>query len=229
MKKILQYIALLVMVFMLIINVYDYFIGENLGANSDSNKYKVIRVVDGDTFEINFDGKKEKVRLIGVDTPESVHPDANRNVKEGKLTSEYTKKYLEGKEVTLEFDVQERDKYGRLLAYVWYEGEMYNKHLLNIGYAKIATYPPNVRYVDEFTALQEVARENKVGLWETVTNEDPNTEQSLTGYIGNENSKKFHRPDCNSVEKMSESNKVMFNSRKDAINQGYGPCGVCKP
>ncbi|WMJ78737.1 MULTISPECIES: thermonuclease family protein [unclassified Sedimentibacter] len=225
MKKVLQYVGLILIVYMIIVNARAYFVGESLETNSDSNKYKVIRVVDGDTFEINFDGKKEKVRLIGVDTPESVHPDANRNVEEGKLTSEYTKKYLEGKEVTLEFDVQERDKYGRLLAYVWLNGEMYNKHLLNIGYAQVATYPPNVRYVDEFTALQEVARDNKVGLWEATANEEPN----LAEYIGNTNSKKFHRPDCSSVEKMSKNNKIIFNSRTEAIDQGYGPCGICKP
>ena len=63
-------------------------------------------------------------------------------------------------------DVQERDKYGRILAYVYLDGEMYNKHLLEIGYAKVATYPPNVKYVEEFKEIQKQARENKVGLWQ---------------------------------------------------------------
>ena len=79
--------------------------------------------------------------------------------------SDYTKSKLTGKKVKLEFDVQERDKYGRLLAYVYIDGEMYNKHLLEIGYAKIATYPPNVKYVEDFKEIQKEARENKVGLW----------------------------------------------------------------
>ena len=73
---------------------------------------------------------------------------------------------LEGKQVELEFDVESRDKYGRLLAYVYLDGQMYNKMLLEKGYAKIATYPPNVKYVDDFTKIQIEARENKVGLWE---------------------------------------------------------------
>ncbi len=129
------------------------------------NEYKVVRVVDGDTFVVDFNGKDEKVRLIGVDTPESVHADKSKNTKEGVMTSDYTKSKLNGKTVKLEFDVQERDKYGRLLAYVYIDGEMYNKHLLEIGYAKVATYPPNVKYVEDFTELQKEARENKIGLW----------------------------------------------------------------
>ena len=105
--------------------------------------YTVIRVIDGDTLKINYNGKEESVRLIGVDTPESVHPDAEKNTEIGKKASEFSKNYLEGKEITLEFDIQERDKYGRLLAYVYLNGIMYNKTLLEEGYAKIATYPPN--------------------------------------------------------------------------------------
>lgn len=132
----------------------------------DGKLYDVVRVVDGDTIVINYNGKNEKVRLIGVDTPESVHTDKSKNTKEGIKISEYTKSQLEGKKVILELDVQERDKYGRILAYVYLDGVMYNKTLLELGYAKIATYPPNVKYVEEFKKLQKQARENKVGLWE---------------------------------------------------------------
>lgn len=128
-------------------------------------KCEVLRVVDGDTIVVKYNGKDEKVRLIGVDTPESVHPNETKNTEEGIKTSEYTKKRLTGKTVELELDVQERDKYGRILAYVYIDGEMYNKELLKLGYAKLATYPPNVKYVDDFTKLQKEARENKVGLW----------------------------------------------------------------
>ena len=132
---------------------------------NELNEYKVVRVVDGDTFVVDFNGTNEKVRLIGVDTPESVHADKSKNTEEGALVSNYTKEKLTGKTVKLEFDVSERDKYGRLLAYVYIDGEMYNKHLLEIGYAKIATYPPNVKYVEDFKEIQKEARENKVGLW----------------------------------------------------------------
>ena len=75
-------------------------------------QYDVVRVVDGDTIVIDYNGKNEKVRLIGVDTPESVHPDpdANRNSDDGIMTSEFTKNQLEGKKVGIEFDVQELEK-----------------------------------------------------------------------------------------------------------------------
>lgn len=132
----------------------------------ESDSYDVIRVVDGDTFVIEYEGKQEKVRLIGIDTPESVHPDKEKNTEFGNEVSNYSKKMLVGKEVLLEFDVEKRDKYGRLLAYVYLDGQMYNKILLEKGYAKIATYPPNVKYVEDFTKLQKEARENKQGLWE---------------------------------------------------------------
>ena len=73
---------------------------------------------------------------------------------------------LEGKEVEIELDVEERDRYGRMLAYVYLDGEMFNKALLREGHAMVSTYPPNVKYVEEFTALQEKARNEGKGLWE---------------------------------------------------------------
>ncbi|AOT68305.1 stalk domain-containing protein [Geosporobacter ferrireducens] len=127
--------------------------------------YKVLRVVDGDTLEIEYNGKKEKVRLIGVDTPESVHPDATKNNEFGDVASKFTKGLLEGKEIELEFDVQERDKYGRLLAYVYIDGKMYNKTLLEEGYAKVATFPPNVKYANDFVLIEKKARDANKGLW----------------------------------------------------------------
>lgn len=133
---------------------------------SELNQYEVISVVDGDTFKINYNGTTTKVRLIGVDAPESVSSNKSKNNKYGIEASNYTKERLEGQTVYLEFDVKQTDKYGRLLAYVYLEdGTMYNKELLEKGYAQIATYPPNVKYVDEFTQIQKQAEENRVGFW----------------------------------------------------------------
>ncbi|MBO5479491.1 MAG: thermonuclease family protein [Clostridia bacterium] len=129
-------------------------------------KYLILEVVDGDTYKIQYNGKEEKVRLIGVDTPESVHQDKSKNTEYGKQASNYVKELIENKYVSLEFDVSQTDKYGRLLAYVYLEdGEMLNEKLLKEGYAKTATYAPNVKYVDQFKVLQEEARNNKVGFW----------------------------------------------------------------
>jgi endonuclease YncB( thermonuclease family) len=128
--------------------------------------YKVVRVVDGDTVILDIDGVDERVRLIGIDTPEAVHPDPARNVLFGKIASAYTKSMLDGKDVMIELDIEERDQYGRLLAYVYINGDMFNKSLLEGGYAKVTTYPPNVKYVDQFIVLQKKAREAGKGLWE---------------------------------------------------------------
>ncbi|TDF87929.1 thermonuclease [Paenibacillus piri] len=125
---------------------------------------KVERVVDGDTLEIKLNGKKEKVRLIGIDTPETKKPNTPVMFY-GKEASDYTKKRLENKTVELEWDVERRDKYARLLAYVWIGDELYNRTLVKEGYARIATFPPNVKYVELFKKDQEEARKKEKGLW----------------------------------------------------------------
>ena len=132
----------------------------------NQNWVRVARVIDGDTFEIINKGKSEKVRLIGVDTPETVKP--NSGVQPfGPEASSFTKKMIEGKLVRLEFDVQERDKYGRLLAYVYLEdGTLLNSRLLEEGLATIMTVPPNVRMADTFLGIQKKARKQKKGIWQ---------------------------------------------------------------
>lgn len=125
---------------------------------ADSPEFDVVRVVDGDTIVVDYYGAYEKVRLIGIDTPESVHSDESKNTVAGVNASEYTKKLLADEQVTLEFDVEKRDQYDRLLAYVYVGNEMVNKKLLEDGIAVIATYPPNTRYLKDF---ERIADENK--------------------------------------------------------------------
>lgn len=121
----------------------------------------VRRVVDGDTLDVLMEGREERVRLIGVDTPE-VH---GRVEPYGAEASAFTKKRLTGLDVRLELDVEERDRYGRLLAYVWVGDELFNETLVREGYAQVLTIPPNVKYAERFVALQQEAREAEVGLW----------------------------------------------------------------
>ena len=125
----------------------------------------VSKVSDGDTFTIIIDNKKYGVRLIGVDTPESVHPNKKKNVPYGKIASNYTKERLEGKKVILKKDVQARDKYGRILAFVYIDGKMYNEELIEEGHAKIMTVPPNVNNTERFKKLQKEAQKLKKGVW----------------------------------------------------------------
>lgn len=133
----------------------------------------VSRVVDGDTVVITIDGKDEKVRLIGVNTPESVGRYAKNPQPYGKEASNYTKKQLDGKTVYLEKDVSDTDKYGRLLRYIWLEEpdksnmkeKMFNAILLKEGYASVMTYPPDVKYSKTFVEIEKTARDNDIGLW----------------------------------------------------------------
>ena len=122
----------------------------------------VEKVIDGDTVVLT---DKERVRYIGMDTPELHHP--RKAVQPyAREAWEFNRKLVEGQKVRLEFDVERRDRYGRLLAYVFLEdGRFVNAELLKEGYAQLLTIPPNVRYVDLFTGLQRQAREAKRGLW----------------------------------------------------------------
>jgi micrococcal nuclease len=131
------------------------------GEQSDNRLRFVARVVDGDTLVL--DGK-ERVRLLGVDTPESVDP--RRPVDEfGKEAATYTRTLVEGKQVRLEFDQQRKDKYGRTLAYVYLEdGTFVNAELVRQGYAHAYTRFP-FRHLEEFRQLERQAREQGRGLW----------------------------------------------------------------
>jgi micrococcal nuclease len=155
--------SITVLLTLLIVIVFVVFPDENKG--DFDGPFQVTRVVDGDTIVVQMAGAEKKVRLIGIDTPESVHPDETRNVPYGKIASEFTRQQLEGQQVYLEYDVAETDKYGRILAYVWLNDKMFNKTLLQEGHAMLATFPPNVRYVDDFTKLQAEARDAGKGLW----------------------------------------------------------------
>ena len=123
---------------------------------------RVVRVVDGDTIEV--DGGR-KVRLIGVNTPETVDP---RKAVQcyGHEASDYTKSLLEGTAVRLVKDISDTDKYGRLLRYVYMEdGTFVNLTLVAGGYAQVNTYPPDVAHAREYQAAQAEARQAGRGLW----------------------------------------------------------------
>lgn len=136
---------------------------------------RVEKVYDGDTIRLDTG---EKVRLIGIDTPESSdNPKMRRDIERtkqdmvtimrlGKRASRFTEDLVDRQEVRLEFDVVQRDKYGRLLAYVYLsDGRFVNEEIIKNGYAYPMTIPPNVRYADRFRVLFETAVEQKLGLW----------------------------------------------------------------
>lgn len=124
-------------------------------------------VVDGDTLVVSIDGAVESVRLIGIDTPETKDP---RKTVEcfGPDAAAHTAALLaKGAAVRLERDVEARDSFGRLLAYVWRasDGLFVNSSLVRDGYARLLTIPPNVAYTSELAAAEQEARQANRGLW----------------------------------------------------------------
>jgi micrococcal nuclease len=137
-------------------------------ATSEAKFYSVIRVIDGDTFVVDIDGKKETVRLIGINSPEVNDP---RKPVEcfGREASNKAKEILTGKKVRLEIDPTQgdRDKYGRLLRYVFLEdGTNFNQLMIEQGYAFEYTYHFPYRYQKEFKQAQKKAEAEGRGLWE---------------------------------------------------------------
>ena len=129
----------------------------------------VTKVIDGDTFWVDNGVESFKVRFIGVDAPETRN---TRWKKKGHYATE-SKKYVKSKTehqwVRLEYDVQSRDHYKRVLAYIYLQdGTFLNASLIEQGYAVVSTFPPNVKYVELFIKLQRQAREKKRGLWKDI-------------------------------------------------------------
>ena len=171
-------------IIILIIAGLAYFIGGegiflndagNEAGNQDFVAGVVVRAVDGDTAVVRVDGQERRVRLLGVDTPETVHP--NKPVQfYGKEASNFTKESLNGKRVWLEYDANPQDRYNRHLAYVWLANpktineasireSMFNARLLLGGYAKVMIIRPNKRYEAEFKKFESEARQAKLGVW----------------------------------------------------------------
>lgn len=205
---------------------------------------KVVKVIDGDTVKIKLsNGNEETVRLLLVDTPETVHP--TKSVQPfGPEASQFAKELMPANsEVEVELGISERDKYGRLLAYFYVDGKMVNKLLLEKGLARVAyVYAPNTKYVDEFEAIQKKAQTKEVGIWsienyvtsrgfndtETKTKPKPQTpvtenkactEPSIKGNINSNGEKIYHIPSGQyyQITKAEE----MFCTEKDAQKAGF--------
>ncbi len=137
--------------------------------STSSEAFKVTKVVDGDTIEVEINGQKVKVRYIGIDTPETVDPRRPAGCF-GKEASNENKNLVLGKVVTLEKDVSETDKFGRLLRFVYLRLDngstlFVNDYLVRMGFAKAYTYPPDVKYSERFKEAETQAREVNKGLW----------------------------------------------------------------
>jgi len=162
MRAALPFIALTVAVVALLI-------GRGGDSHASTLHGQVVRVVDGDTIQVRLEGgRTERVRYIGIDTPESVKPGTPVQCF-AKKASHFNAGLVAGRDVTLKTDAEERDRYGRLLAYVYAGPEFVNRELVARGYARTLTIPPNVAHADEFARLARRAREAGLGLWRACT------------------------------------------------------------
>lgn len=193
----------------------------------------VTRHTDGDTARFRLeDGTEERVRFIGIDTPE-VHGQVEPY---GREASAYTARAIPvGTTVWLETDVELRDRYDRMLAYIWLDvpdsasdaevrAKMLNARLLIDGYAQVYTFPPNVRYVEYFRAYQTEAREAGVGLWGLDANPANAPPGNGTTVYLTRTGEKYHADGCRHLAKSQIATTL-----GEAKARGYEPCKVCRP
>jgi micrococcal nuclease len=201
---------------------------------SKATAFKVLRTIDGDTIEVEQDGKPVKVRLIGVDTPETVHP--SKPVEAfGKEASRFTANLLKGESVYLEFDKDKTDKYGRLLAYVYRapDGLFVNLEIIRQGYGHAYTkYPFDAKQMELFRFYEKAARESGRGLWgsaDPIDGKDTKAEKvepkDAKGEVyATASGTKYHTETCRFVAK----SKIPC-TLADAKKKGLEPCSVCNP
>jgi micrococcal nuclease len=187
--------------------------------NSYGKDYVVRKILDGDTIQLETG---EIVRYIGVDAPELY-------LKEGgseffaREALKQNKRLVLLKKVRLEYDVEKKDRSGRILAYVYVKNVFVNAEMVKNGCARAAVKPPNTKYKDTLLDLQKKAMEEERGLWQE------RKKDTESYYIGNKRTYVLHRPSCKSVPKIPEKSKIVFRNRLDAIKIGYVPDKVCKP
>ncbi len=175
MKKLLKKQRFTILEIILLLLLISYFLIANHNSRvvelpKGFEKAKVNRIIDGDTFEVDVSGIIKKVRIIGVNTPELP------NEYFATEAESYAKIMLLNKNIYLEKDISEVDKYNRLLRYIWLEipnkindqeikSKMYNAIILEKGYAKLATYKPDIKYIEYFKIYNKEAKEKNVGVW----------------------------------------------------------------
>jgi micrococcal nuclease len=162
-------VRLLGFLVVLAVAVYTATAGDDSGGSSETGPAsagRVVRVVDGDTIHVRVDGREETVRYIGVDTPESVKPGTPVQCF-AKKASAFNHRLVDGEKVRLVRDAEARDRYGRLLAYVYRarDNRFVNATLVRRGYAVPLTIPPNVAHAEQFRDLASAARRAGRGLW----------------------------------------------------------------
>lgn len=180
----------------------------------------VAEVRDGDTVVLDTG---QKVRLLGIDTPE-----LEREGQPADFLAHKAKQVLtnlaQGKRVRLEYDKVRYDRYGRVLSFLFLmDGTDLSREMVRRGLARVYTIPPNLRFREELLAAQREAIAARRGIWLKALKQDE------PSYIGNKRSLIFHRPTCPQGGKTAKSNRVEIRSLTDAYLWGFSPCRTCKP
>jgi micrococcal nuclease len=174
-------------------------------------------VNDGDTIVLDTG---QRVRYIGINTPEIDHEDQKAQPY-GYQAKSYNKSLVGSQKIRLEYDTERRDRYGRDLAYVYLKDHTFiNARLLEAGLAFYLYRKPNLKYGEILLKAQQDAMVSAKGLWR-------NWSEKEKIYIGNRNSKRFHISSCKFAGKINAKNKIQFSSKWDAFYQGYAPSKRC--
>lgn len=180
---------------------------------SRGDEITVVGVIDGDTVELE-DGRR--VRLIGIDTPERGDIDADS-------ATSLTERLVLRKSVRLEFDRDQKDRYGRTLAFLWVDDQLVNREIIREGWAWCYFFDGNLRHSRELLLAQHEAMEARRGHWKKPQ------EETAKYYRASFNSFRFHRPECESMNKVDPELEVVFHAKDSAFYDGYAPCGKCMP
>lgn len=189
-------------------------------APTPKSQYSVKFVYDGDTF---LTGTDEKVRYLGIDAPEMGYEDKKSEFMALVARAENIRLIKSGR-VTLEFDQVKKDRYGRLLAYVYLEnGDMVNALLVRKGLAHVSVTLPNLKYFRSLLDYQREAMKARIGIWRAPE------EKAERLYLGNLRSYRFHRPVCPFAKRIGSAHRLKFGSREEAFWEGFSPCSKCLP
>lgn len=197
-----------------------------------------VSVIDGDTIKVQLDKKKtEKVRLLLIDSPELNHPRTGKQPYSDEAKQFVEKMIKTGKTVTIEPDESERDKYQRLLGYVYVDRKSVQEALIKNGLARVAyVFKPNTKYIDKYKSLEKEAQKQKVGIWsfqnyvqsngfhpEVIQQQNGQTDTSSTqtGFIASKNSDVYHPASCKQVvDTIKPENRIYFQNEQEAQQSG---------
>ena len=205
--------------------IISFSLSENSFAG-ESMTGKVHKVIDGDTFYLKHKRKLIKIRLVGIDAPESNSSKTHQNSSLGKKSKTFLSKLLKKKKVKVKFDKQKYDAYGRLLGYVYTGKTFINKKLLKYGYALTSFYEPNTKYKKTFLSLEKKAIKKAVGIWKGIS-----FKKNKKGfkYIASKTSMKLHKLSCRYAKNIPAKNKIYFKTEDYGRAYKCSMCKICFP